>query len=72
MPKPSHSKVVPSKRGRGSSHANKGGRRQNKRLEGLLNDRRPDSAVDDPQSHELDEEGGFDENGWCTRSQAVA
>ncbi|KAI0697013.1 hypothetical protein BC835DRAFT_1405760 [Cytidiella melzeri] len=61
MPKPSHSKAAPSKRGRGSSHASRGGRRQNKRLEGLVSDRRPDSAVDQLNSDEGEGAGDDDD-----------
>ncbi|KAI0346360.1 DUF367-domain-containing protein [Trametopsis cervina] len=59
MPKPSKSKAASSRRGRGSAHSSRGGRRQNKRIDGLLNDlndRRPDSAVDQPTSDDDGEE----------------
>ncbi|GJE85691.1 ribosome biogenesis protein Tsr3 [Phanerochaete sordida] len=51
MPKPSSSRgSAHKKRGRGS-HSTRGGR-QNKRRDGLVDDRRPDSAVDVPEDNE--------------------
>jgi hypothetical protein len=59
MPKPSSSRGSAAKRrGRGGA-STRGGRRQNRRQEGLVDDRRPDSAVDALEGSE--NEGDEDE-----------
>lgn len=59
MPKPSSSRGSTGKRrGRGGA-STRGGRRQNRRQEGLVDDRRPDSAVDALEGS--DNEGDEDE-----------
>ena len=68
MPKGSISRGG-AKRGRGSSHASRG-RRQNKRMEGMLDERRPDSAVDDVPADDTDGSAQDDGRSYTTHMLA--
>ena len=63
MPKPSTSRTAaPRKRGRGTLKSSRGKSRLDRRLESFADDRRPQSAVDEPPSDaELGEDDDIDD-----------